>query len=341
MTRRSLSSLLLAVGTVAVMLSGLELATRVYAYRQGRGFRDDPKVFISPFFTTEDWPAPYKTGDTYEFKDGDRLTADEARRSVVVVCLGGSTTLSRNAEGRAYPGVLEGLLQRELQTPSVRVMNAGGNAFATPHSLVNFSLRILTPDIKPDVIVVYHNINDLSANYFGGDTAPDYANKYLTNYYLGYVHKTGPLGFLLQQSRFLRFAVYRSNLLRYAPDRDPDTDYQRGAALFERNLRSLAAVAGAHKVDVVFGTQPARSETTRLASHRLYNDLVRKVAAEFAGSVADVATAVTDDRADFIDDVHYTPAGVDKVARAFLPEVRRLVEARLARPNRPVLVTRR
>jgi lysophospholipase L1-like esterase len=330
----------LSLGMMFVMVVCLEIAARAYAYHHGRGFSEDPRVFISPVFTTEDWPAPYKNGDVYEFKNGDLLTAKEARRSVVVVCLGGSTTLSATADGKMYPKLLEEQLQKDLHTSAIRVMNAGGNAFASMHSLVNFSLRILTPDIKPDVIVVYHNINDLSANYFGSETLPDYANKYMTDFYLAYPHKSGPLSLFLRQSRFFRFLYYRSNLVGYGYDRAPDGDYQTGAVFFERNLRSIAALAAANHVGVVIGTQPTRSaEVRNQVSHRFYNAVNRKVAAEFGDELADVVEAVTDG-SDFIDEVHYSPSGVEKVAKTFYPHVRRLVEARLPSVNAVASVTR-
>jgi len=327
-TRRSLVS---SIVGVALTLASLECATRLYTFYQGRGFADDPKAFSSPFFTTEDWPAPYKNGAVYEFKDGGRLTAEEAHRSVVVVCLGGSTALSQNGDGKAYPRVLEGLLKHEYQGSPVRVMNAAGNGFGSAHALVNFSLQILTPDIKPDVIVVDHNLNDLTANYFGAETLPDYANKYMSDYFLAYPHKSGAASYLLRQSRLFRFLYYRGNAAGYVYDRAPDADYLAGAAFFERNLRSLAALAAANNVDVVFATQPTKNPAVKqLKSYQLYNDINKKVAAEFGDGLVDVANAVTEDRY-FVDDLHYSPTGVDKVAQVFLPELQRVVAARLHR----------
>lgn len=327
------AAILLSLSSIVLMLMGLEVATRLYTFTDGRGFAEDPRTFITPFFTTEDWPAPYKSGIDYEFKDDDVITADEARRAIVVVCLGGSTTLSRNSEGKAYPRVLEGLLQEEFKTPHIRVLNAGGHAFSSAHTLVNFSLRILSGEIQPDVIVVFHNINDLSANYFGTETDPDYANKYMTDYYLGYRHKRGFVAPFLRQSRFLRFVFYRTNLLTYEYDRQPDTDYETGAAIFDRNLRSIAAVAAAHGVDVVFGTQPARGSVRGQASHKRYNEVVEQVASDVGAGMADVSGAVTEDERDFIDDVHYSASGVNKVARSFLGEVRPFVKARITRDH--------
>jgi hypothetical protein len=42
-----------------------------------------------------------------------------------------------------------------------------------------------------DVVTVCENINDLSAVWFGDEVLPDYADKYLTDYYLGFRHRPG------------------------------------------------------------------------------------------------------------------------------------------------------
>ena len=149
-----------------------EGAWRVYLYRTGRGFFDDPHEFISPFFTTFDEPMPVITPQAFYYRNGS-VPRDKPADEIRVICFGGSTTVNFRAGG-SYPERIEARLTADGLGP-VRVLNAGGEGYSTAHILVNLALRNLAA--KPDVITVYENINDLSAIYFGDGVEPDYANK--------------------------------------------------------------------------------------------------------------------------------------------------------------------
>jgi lysophospholipase L1-like esterase len=304
--------------------------TRIYTFSIGRGFSENPIWFTSPFFTTEDWPAPYKTGKVYEFKRGERIQGDKEKNEIRIICFGGSTTLNTgNQEGVSYSQLLESQLSIKFPDIKIRVLNVGGNAFSSAHTLVNFALRVLDPDIQPDIITVYHNINDLSVNYFGNETLPDYANKYLNNFYLNYHHKTGFISHFLRMSRFLRFLWYKLNILTYKNDRDPNKNYHRGLIYFERNLRSIIAIAKANGIDVVFATQAARDNLRSQKGFTAYNDVIRKVARDQQIVFVDIANNVVGDEKYFLDDVHYTGEGVKKVADLFYIPVLEIVGKRI------------
>ncbi len=77
-----------------------------------------------------------------------------------IVCLGGSTTYTSFVQDYrlSYPA----LLQNELRGAgygNVRVINAGLPGWTSYESLINFELRVL--DLEPDMIIVYHAVNDL------------------------------------------------------------------------------------------------------------------------------------------------------------------------------------
>lgn len=86
-----LASIALAVAALVLVLFILEIGVRWYAWSIGRGFWENPHDFVSPFFTSDGWPAPYHEGNTLVFKEGERvlrgkptgryaLSASEARR---------------------------------------------------------------------------------------------------------------------------------------------------------------------------------------------------------------------------------------------------------------------
>jgi len=79
-----------------------------------------------------------------------------------IACIGGSTTYTRDVEDYrlSYPALLEKEL-RERGYPRVRVINAGVDGYGSWESLINFQFRIL--DLDPDLIIVYHAVNDIYA----------------------------------------------------------------------------------------------------------------------------------------------------------------------------------
>jgi lysophospholipase L1-like esterase len=324
---------MVAIAATLATFCCLELAVRVYAYSTGRGFSDHPRAFISPFFTTSEVPAPYKDGDYRVFKEGERVTPHKAEGEVRILCLGGSTTLpAPDSEGYSYVHGLRDLLSDRFPGADIRVLNAGGHSFSSAHSVVNLALRGL--EVEPDIVTVYHNINDLSVNYFGDLAVSDYANKYLTPYYLSYLHRSGVLSMFERASRLWRVIVNRVQILQFSYEHyDPTRDFHPGAPFFERNLRSIVSIARAHGADVVLGTQAAHSSLRDGEGFVAYNAIIRRVAAETGTSLAEIARTVVDD-AHFVDDVHNTSAGAGAVAQQWVEPVSDLVRRRLDRLQR-------
>jgi len=79
-----------------------------------------------------------------------------------IVCVGGSTTYTSRVEDSAlsYPSLLEEELHAQGKT-QVRVINAGVEGWASYETLINFQLRLL--DLNPDLVIVYHGVNDAVA----------------------------------------------------------------------------------------------------------------------------------------------------------------------------------
>ncbi len=184
-----------AAGLVAVsLLFGfllLELGARTYSWHLGKGFWSRPHSFDSPFFVTYDPPMPLFR------RHGGRVPA---RRAVADPEAGGRA--AGDLPGRLDHGQRGGQGPRRttprwprprcgMQLPGrpLRVLEGGGDAFATSHSVVNFALRLSA--LEPDVVTLLHNINDLTAQHFGDRLTPDYANKYLDDAFLAYEHRGG------------------------------------------------------------------------------------------------------------------------------------------------------
>ncbi|MEO1365563.1 MAG: GDSL-type esterase/lipase family protein, partial [Acidobacteriota bacterium] len=311
--------------SLSLVFAILELAARTYSWHLGKGFWTRPHAFESAFFTTYDWPPPLIDGDLGTFRAGQTVSRTKPPGELRVICLGGSTTVNaRNREGLTYSLELQAALRDRLGDRVV-VLNAGADAFSTAHSLANLSLRLL--DFEPDVVTVLHNINDLTARHFGDDLEPDYSNKYLDDAFLSYHHRAGFGGAIFRFSRGAQMLKWRLTVLRRTLERTSRgagvRDPSRGPRLFERNLRSILAVARAHGTRPILVTQAHRRPEAEAedGAFLAYNDITRRLGSASKTPVIDLAAALSGRQDLFLDDVHFTSDGVRAVAAEMVPAV--------------------
>lgn len=308
---------------LAILAVVAELGWRTYLGATGRGFFDDPREFTSPFFTTYEEPLPRLDGDRLIYRNG-AVARSKPDDEIRVLCLGGSTTVNTRA-GISYPELLEQRFAERRGNGAVRVLNAGGEGFSSAHSLVNLALRNL--DAAPDVVVVYHNINDLSACWFGEGVTSDYAAKYRSDFYLGFRHRTGVAAGIGKVSRLARFLFSKVSAIAFpAQEQRAELPHDQGLVYFRRNLRSIAAIAKAHGIRLVLASQPARSTFRNHPGFRAYNEATATVARELGVTFVDVAGAMTEDTLFLEDAIHYTPAGVEALRDALYGPLAGIVE---------------
>lgn len=261
-----------------------------------------------------------------------------------VICCGGSTTYGEGVDD--WHDTMPVLLEQELRERGrdVEVLNAGCPGWTTLETLINFETRLL--DLQPDVIVVYHGINDVLTRMVW----PPKANRGDLS---GWLRRDRHLveASWLEQSTLARVLLVRSgaiepqgSLLRIIGDappssrmfafrgqrqqgRYPDGVFREvpietmletnGTTLFERNLQSLLAVAAAHHVRVVLCTFawskafPAREyigHPAVQASIDAGNERVRALGRTTGVPVVDLAPRLVD-QALFTDGVHFTRQG--------------------------------
>jgi lysophospholipase L1-like esterase len=316
-----------------------EVGWRVVLWRGGHGFFDDPNDFISPFFTTYQQPYPRVKKDAFEFRGGS-VARQKPPDEIRVLCLGGSTTVNFRA-GISYTDVLEKRFAESADDWRVRFLNAGGEGYSTAQMLVNLSLRNM--DVQPDIVTVYENVNDLAANFFGAGVQSDYANKYLTDFYLGFRHRTGLVAELTKVSRLARFAFGQVMAFAY-PERlmDETRDWTPGLVYFQRNLRSIIAVAREHGLRIALMSQAARDDYRRDPGFTAYNAAIRKVAEQEGVAYIGVAEGVTDDRYFLEDAIHNTREGVEAVAaRMYEPIAAMIEDVKRERPKSRAFATAR
>lgn len=309
---------------------------------------------LSPFLVFGpriDWQIPDKEHpetafwNTQGFRTHETLGA-KPPGEIRIVALGGSTTEDVwNEAGIHWPLVAERTLHAGGR-PDVKVYNGAMSAYTSAHSLSRLSTDVV--QYQPDFVLVMHNINDLLVAYSaasqGKPIDSSYRVKYARKSLTGTIDDSDVV-----LSRLVAFV--RGRLARLVPDeprkRLAPVDLDPALAIFERNLRSIAAVARAHGARPVFVTMPiARSrerfdDVERLARGSIlddfplherflqdfdaYNARTRAVGAALGVPVIDAAQTVPSDDRLFADLVHTTTAGVEVMGAAVAEGLRPLL----------------
>lgn len=305
---------------------------RYLGYLPTRNYRNPPNYHNALGFRGEEFPERKPEG---EFR---------------VFCLGGSTTYTSMVAdpANAYPAQLQTQLH-ERDYPNVRVINAGADGWASYETLVSFEFRLLP--LEPDLIVVYHGINDLLCRLvypydaYRGDNSGSRAT----------VSYTG-LAPWYASSDFLRCVLIRRGVvqspmsLRLGFTRPADTNrwweylaqasqhtYPSGIFLehpieemlsrnrpdyFARNMEHLIIIAKKHKVRVVLVTfflsasvEHAFNAPAFHAAIQEQNELLADLGRRYDVDVYDFANAFPDDPKYFVDSVHLNEDGAQLKAR--------------------------
>jgi len=316
-------NLIFSIITLLIFLVISEFAWRYYLLHIGKGFFDDPREFTSPFFTTYAEPAPFLWDKSYYYLN-DKVPIKKSPNEVRIICFGGSTTVNFRA-GISYAEILNNKFSDNFKNYQVKVLNAGGEGYSSAHTLVNFSLRNL--DVQPDIIIVYHNINDLSVVWFGDKIVSDYGNKYKTDFYLGYRHRTGFLIGLTKISRLSRYVYSKINALEFPTSKEyRDRDYEPGLKYFRRNLKNIIAIAKNHGIRVILASQAAASDLRSNTAFAEFNKAIELLANEEEVVFVDMANALTDNQLFLDDTIHYTREGVEQIGEIFYAPLKDVVD---------------
>jgi lysophospholipase L1-like esterase len=218
-----------------------------------------------------------------------------------VVCLGGSTTEFSDEAGRDWPSLVEKRLKEHYGFGNVLFSNMGRQWYSTLHILTHY-IQNIRP-YRPQMVIVMENINDLLIN-------ADFSKFSIGPFRADYGHFLGP-------------------------------DIFPGLDSYERNIRTLIALAKADGTRVIVMTQPNLykqsmsaeekkallmlnteavghgrkwAHATALSGFTQYNDRMRQIAVSENVSLIDLEKEVPKSLAYFSDDVHYTSRAYDLIA---------------------------
>jgi lysophospholipase L1-like esterase len=286
---------------------------------------------------------------------GDPIPQPKPEGEFRIVCLGGSTTYG-GAVGDprlAYPAQLEAAL-RGRGYANVRVVNGGAEGWASHESLVNFEFRVL--DLDPDLVIVYHGVNDLNGRMVWPFEAFRGDNSGAVQHSPG-LNRAVPL---LQQSTLIRILLIRAGrapshlalvsnftvlpqTARFFAFQRQKTKGNYPAGYFERvsimdmldrnppvffrrNLENLVAVARAQGVQPVLATfahcdcvadEPALTSEEVKRGIREHNRMILELAESLDVRVYDFAAAFPRDPNLFSSAVHLSVGGNRLKAKLF------------------------
>jgi lysophospholipase L1-like esterase len=201
---------------------------------------------------------------------GDELVVPKPPGTFRIFFLGGSTVFCETDPfEKTHARLLERLLQEQYPDRKIELQNAGYPWYTSQQSLMNYLFKI--KDFEPDLILVWHGINDLCRSFEQEDLTygsyqPDYSNYLgptarMAKHYANVRAKPRPLVTAHSYTIGTIAGVFRGVLysdLGQAPPVEGDVPLGRFLSLpaFRRNMTSLAAHAQLDGVRIVLATQP-------------------------------------------------------------------------------------
>ncbi|MCL6494211.1 MAG: SGNH/GDSL hydrolase family protein [Ignavibacterium sp.] len=264
-----------------------------------------------------------------------------------IFCLGGSTTEFRDSRGRDWPALTQKLISEKYNIDSIRFYNLGKQWYTTQHTLINYIQNLRK--LKPDIILVMHNINDLLIN-------ADFSRFSNGNFREDYGHFLGPEALMIKYGSLAEFIFNNLKLLWYRPEPvDIRTDKYPGLVSFRNNLKTLTELARNSDTKIILMTQPniykekmkseeLRSLTmlnkeaigdgvrwtyeTAFAGIKKYNDTIRELSSELNIPLIDLEKIVPKSLEYFYDDVHYTDKTYDLISSYISDELMKVIRQR-------------
>lgn len=254
-------------------------------------------------------PAPDYEGNNRLGYRGPEVEIPKPDGIFRIVALGGSTTYgSANRADEAYPAFLQDILREEYGYENVEVVNAGMIGYTTWDNLANYIFRVI--ELEPDLLIFYEGFNDVQPRSVDPECYRG----------LNPIRGLNPMRSLYQQINLgpgSFSALYRFLAIRFGWMQDPSTLTARfegnpggcpapvfvparvaenPPVYFERNLRSLIAVAHSNNTEVMFSTWTYRP-TAGVDSIPLewrpgieeHNEILRSLAAEYDLPLYDLA----------------------------------------------------
>lgn len=283
------------------------------------------------------------------FRDSIEPCVPPGPGGIRILILGGSTTFDLNCcDENAWPKRLEGLLAGCFPGCAVEVINGGVPGYTTAEAVAQLALRGLA--YRPDIVLLHHLHNDVNARSVQDGFCGDYSHYRpdcwrrddrhpMLRFSKIYNLARASMGEGRHHDSLYYMTVRRFNGAVYYEGKDLEQRLARvrstTAETFERNLRTLVAIARSGGATPVLSTGPLREAVSWPALSlgvQEGNDALRRLAREESLALIDVAAAFPQDRRFFSSDsdpMHTSPQGSLVLAEQVAAGLTPIVEQRL------------
>lgn len=341
--RKRILNWVLLISITSVVLIGVVAIVELYCAYSYYRYRDTLKNELNAIRLKE----PLKNQNSINFKT-DSLgfilpykSLDKVSKKVIF--LGGSTTECRavNEDKRIHIEVQRSL----LNTSCLNIGNSGNHSMHTLDILAN---KIVP--LNPDVVVINHNVNDLSillntGTYFNNHPRRSLIinnSDQLYSYKVGYpknwlVRNFIPhISLVLLPTTFEGLALSENEEFSKSPLK-PNMDIDALKEMFSKSLKGIVSYAKSWGIKPILMTQGScfryygvdnvdKYDGYNLDSlHSVFNNVVRKVAKKSNCSLVDAEFLMEDNKSFFIDCVHYNDSGSVFISKYISSEIKKLL----------------
>jgi hypothetical protein len=260
-----------------------------------------------------------------------------------IFCLGGSTTEFKDKTGRDWTEMVGEKLKSESSDKQIKIYNFGRQWYTTQHSLTNYIQNLRK--LKPDLLIVMHNINDLLHN---ADFSRFSSGKFRNDY----GHFMGPLTNIVNRSSLMDMIVksITGNWYFNEPELINTVEFA-GLESFENNLNTLIELCENDKTKILLMTEPniyhdSMNDDELNALHMLnteavgngkqwsfetaktgltaYNEKIKEISNSKGTMLIDLEKKIPKSLEYFYDDVHYKDITYDLISDYIAGELNRL-----------------
>ena len=252
---------------------------------------------------------------------------EKPSKTLRIITLGGSTTWDGPTNEQTWPAMLEKKLNEHYGGVGYRIetINLAADGYSSPMSLV--SLALLGVQFHPDLVISYDGINDLMLEGYEG-LVPDYRTV-MSKFDDRFQTLQARLPSLVFKSYLLSVATRECDILRGGdPDvlhqvvskprraLTPSNDPLAGVEYFERNLRLMRAIANESNAKFVASTAHYVTPTPKeLSQNARLRDFFREARINYLDADS---LLPHDDRSLHVDQIHWTPKGLDMFSNEWL-----------------------
>jgi len=268
-----------------------------------------------------------------------KVEMPKPKNLIRINCIGGSTTgnyLMKDNIVYSYPLELERILKKK-HNQDIEVNNFGHGGYNSADLFVSFSLQNI--ETKPDYIIIYHAYNDIRS-YLTPGFSSDYFHsrknlgEVYWKYYLSSKIPNVKLGFInyIINKHLLSFNENYSLLDTVAKGEiNLNQDYKLGLKTYERNLQHIIDICKSNKIKVILSSYCFHLYTgiSKEPLHNLYkeivleeNKIIKKLSLKNNLPFVDAANLIEKKDDNFVDSVHFSPAGMRELANHLSKEVK-------------------